>query len=161
MAYKCRDCGNLITVSKPVNTCPSCGSLYLIPDGYRPEKNRKRSLSITLSERFVSLVLGFFAGLLTFFIWGIAILIHGGPAPAKAAAGAFYFGVKLSLYVAIAMSVIGFVFGERKLLKLLGIIWGTDKEFFDKLQIELPLWLVYPVLIIVIIGAYGYLFVAL
>ena len=144
-----------------MNKCPSCGSLYLIPEGYRPEKNHKRKLSVTLSERFISLVLGFVAGFLTFFIWGIAILIHSGPIGGKAAAGTFYFGVKLSLYVAIAMSVIGFVFGERKLLKLLGIIWGTDKEFFDKLQIELPLWFVYPVLVIVIVGAYGYLFTAL
>jgi hypothetical protein len=144
-----------------MNKCPSCGSLYLIPEGYRPAAKLKKRVAITLSERFLSLVLGFFAGLLTFFIWGIAILVHGNPGGGKAVAGAFYFGVKLSIYVAIAMSVIGFVFGERKLLKLLGIIWGTDKEFFDKLQIELPLWFVYPVLVIVIVGAYGYLFTAL
>jgi hypothetical protein len=139
VGYRCRDCGIKVSAGKPVNACPSCGSLYLIPEGYRPEIKHNRKLSITLSERLISLVFGFFAGLLTFFIWGIAIIFQAPPVAGKAAAAAFYFGFKLSLYVALTMSLIGFIFGERKLLKLLGIVWGTDKEFFSKLRIELPM----------------------
>lgn len=149
----------MITVSKPVNSCPSCGSLYLLPDNFRLKKRFLKNPSITLSERFVSLIVGFFAGLFTFFIWGIASLIIGGAQAGKVPFVLIYIGIKWSVYVGIAVSVFGFLFGEKRLIKLIGIIWGTDvDEYLDKLRIEVPLWFVYLMLLIVIVGVYGYLF---
>jgi hypothetical protein len=95
-----------------------------------------------------------------FFIWGIAVLLKGGPGAAKAAAGAFYLGLKFSLILAVCVGITGFIWGDEKLVRLLGILWGTDQEFNDELDSRvrgIPMWMVYLFLILAIIGSYGYL----
>lgn len=158
-SYFCRDCGLKLTPDRPTNKCPNCGSLYLIPDTLKVTHNLK-PIRISLSERFLSLILGAIFGLLTFFIWGITFLVKGGPGAGKAAAGAFIIGVKLSLLVALGVGLSGFFLGEKKLVKLLGILWGTDIEFNEELEsllLSIPRWVVYLALIFAIVGAYGYL----
>ena len=160
MSYICRDCKHSINKEKPINKCPECGSIYIIPEGYKVTK-RHKNISVTFNERLVSLVVGFIAGLLTFFIWGIFILVNGGAGAAKASLGAFYSGIKLALISAVLFAIIGFIFGEQRLIKLLGIIWGTDKELnanVNKVELGIPQWLIISVLLLIIIGAYGYLF---
>lgn len=167
MEYVCRDCGFRLRPEKPTNKCPKCGSIYLLPHGLKVARRRK-TITVKLSERFLSLVVGAVCGLLTFFIWGVALLIHGGayagPSAAKAAAVAFYLGIKLSLVLAICIGLAGFFLGQERLARLLGIIWGTDRAFnerlgqrLDSLVYSIPLWLVYLVLLVVIVGSYGYL----
>jgi len=99
--------------------------------------------------------------LLTFFIWGIIIVTKGGAGSGKAAAATFYFGIKLSLFIAILLGIIGFLLGDEKLAKIFGILWGTDKEFnknYNNTQLNIPQWFILLFILIVIIGAYGYLF---
>jgi hypothetical protein len=124
-------------------------------------------LKVTLSERFLSLILGAFFGLLTFFMWGVAILVHSGPFAAKAAAGAIFVGLKLSIALSLVVGVAGFILGQDKLARLLGVLWGTDEELNESLDqiderlrsvaLNVPNWLVYAVLGFVIVGAYGYM----
>ena len=121
-------------------------------------------LRVTLSERFLCLILGAFFGLLTFFIWGVAILVHGGPFAARAAAGAMFIGLKLSIALSLIVGIAGFILGQEKLARLLGVVWGTDRELnesFDRiderLRLDVPNWLVYVVLGFVVVGAYGYM----
>lgn len=159
MPYVCRDCRLVLTPEKPTNKCPQCGSIYLLPRDIKLVRRTKK-VSIKLSERFLSLILGTVFGLLTFFVWGVTVLINGGPGAGKAAAGAFYVGLKLSLVLAICVGIAGFILGGEKLARLLGILWGTDKEFnerLDTLVCSIPVWVIYLVLALVIIGTYGYL----
>jgi DNA-directed RNA polymerase subunit RPC12/RpoP len=159
MNYVCRDCGHILKMAKPTNKCPQCNSIYLLPKKFQ-ETRQPKIIAVKLSERFLSLILGMVFGLLTFFIWGIAILLKGGPGAAKAAVGAFYFGVKFSLAMAIGVGIIGFIWGDEKLAKVLGILWGTDKDFNDELEslvYAVPQWFVYLLLVIVLLGSYGYL----
>ncbi len=159
MSYTCRDCGFHVD-KKAINSCPKCNSIYLIPDGFQLSKNNKKCLDITLSERFLSLLFGFFGGLLTFFIWGVTILVQGGPGAAKASVGVFYFGVKLALFMAIAFAIFGFLLGSERLVKLLSTFWGTNEEFnnsIERIVFSIPLWIGYIILSITIVGSYGYL----
>jgi DNA-directed RNA polymerase subunit RPC12/RpoP len=161
--YICRDCSHVFNPDKPINKCPQCGSIYLLPKSLRIARQPK-VVSVKLSERFLSLILGFMFGLVTFFIWGIAVLLKGGPGAAKAAAGAFYLGLKFSLILAVCVGITGFIWGDEKLVRLLGILWGTDQEFNDELDSRvrgIPMWMVYLFLILAIIGSYGYLAVLL
>ena len=110
------------------------------------------------------MILGAFFGLLTFFIWGVAILVHGGPFAARAAAGAMFIGLKLSIALSLIVGIAGFILGQEKLARLLGVVWGTDRELnesFDRiderLRLDVPNWLVYVVLGFVVVGAYGYM----
>ena len=161
IAYACRDCGFVLDMDKRTNKCPECGSIYLLPRNLKPAR-RPKAVSVKLNERFLSLTLGLVFGLLTFFIWGIAALLKGGPGATKAASVAFYIGLKLSLFLAIFVGIVGFVWGEKKLAWLLGILWGTDKDFNDRLDsfaCTIPLWVVYAFLAFAIVGSYGYLIV--
>lgn len=162
-AYRCRDCGHGFTPAKPTSKCPQCGSIYLLPAGFRPPR-RPRTLSIQLGDRFLSLVLGTVFGMLTFFIWGVALLVNAGPGAAKAAAGAFFLGLKWSVAFGVGVGIAGFILGEEKLARLLGILWGTDEEFNDRLNdrfhsaaYSIPNWVVYLFLVLAIAGSYGYL----
>lgn len=160
MKYKCRDCGHIIRKSDRINTCPSCGSIYLIPSNFIPAKFPKK-IKFDLAERFLSLFFGLFAGVLTFFIWGITLIII---APELALTLPYRFGVYLALSVTIITAITGFVAGEKKLVKLLGILWCTDENFQEKMtrvRIEPPFWPTFVFLLIVIIGSYGYLITAL
>jgi DNA-directed RNA polymerase subunit RPC12/RpoP len=157
--YVCRDCSHVFNPDKPTNKCPQCGSIYLLPQNFRATRQPK-VVSVKLSERFLSLILGFVFGLLTFFIWGIAALLKGGPGSAKVAAGAFYFGLKFSLVMAVCVGITGFVWGDEKLVRLLGVLWGTDQEFNDEVDSRMrsiPMWVVYLFLVLAIVGSYGYL----
>lgn len=149
MACGCRDCGLAVNALEPSNKCPHCGFIYILREDlkieYAPEK-----VSIRLGDRFVCLVLGAIFGLITFLFWGLAALLKGGPGAAKAAAGAFHAGWKLSLGMAVCIGVIGFSFGGDRLARALGIIWGTDHEFnenlenrFHSISESIPRWLVY------------------
>ena len=165
-SYRCRDCGEVCSPAKPTNRCPACGSIYLLRQDMRALRYPAK-LRVTLSERFLSLILGAFFGLLTFFIWGVAILVHGGPFAAKAAAGAMFVGLKLSIVLSLIVGIAGFILGQEKLARLLGVLWGTDRELnesFDRIDerlrsvaLDVPNWLVYVVLGFVIVGAYGYM----
>lgn len=129
--------------------------------------SKQRKIGITLSERFLSLVMGAVFGLLTFFIWGIAILMHGGPPAAKAAAGAMLVGLKLSVALSLLVGIAGFIWGQDKLATLLGVLWGTDRDVNEKMSrlderlrsvaLEVPNWVAYLILGVVIFGGYGYL----
>lgn len=124
-------------------------------------------MRVSLSERLLSLLLGAFFGLLTFFVWGVAILMHGGPFAAKAAAGAMFVGLKLSIALSVIVGIAGFIWGQDKLARLLGVLWGTDRELIESVDrlderlhsvvLDVPNWLVYAVLGLVIVGAYGYM----
>ena len=103
-SYRCRDCGEVCSPAKPTNRCPACGSIYLLRQDMRALRYPAK-LRVTLSERFLSLILGAFFGLLTFFIWGVAILVHGGPFAAKAAAGAMFVGLKLSIVLSLIIGI--------------------------------------------------------
>jgi rubrerythrin len=35
MTYICRDCNYRVSSNMPVNKCPNCASLYLIPENYK------------------------------------------------------------------------------------------------------------------------------
>jgi len=108
----------------------------------------------------MNLVFGFFGGLVTFFIWVATILIYGGPGAAKASAGVFYFGFKLSILMAAILAVVGFFVGQERLVRVFSILWGTDKEFNDrvnKVVYGIPLWFGYVVLSVAIVGSFGYL----
>lgn len=169
-SYRCRDCGEVCSPAKPTSKCPACGSLYLLRNDMRATRYSGK-VRVSLSERFLSLILGAFFGLLTFFIWGVAMLVHGGPFAAKAAAGAMFIGLKLSIALSLIVGIAGFILGGEKLARLLGILWGTDREIiehFDRLDerlrslaLDIPNWLVYVVLGFVIVGAYGYMAVKL
>lgn len=163
MACRCRDCGLFVNALRPASKCPNCGSIYLLSENrkiqYAPEKG-----SIRLGERFVCLALGAVFGLITFALWGIAALLKGGPGAAKAAAGAFYVGCKLSLGMAVCIGVIGFLVGGDRLARVLGIMWGTDRQFnenlenrFHSMSESVPRWLVYSILGILIAGSFIYL----
>jgi len=159
MSYRCRDCSYVLSSDKPTNKCPQCGSIYLLPQNKRAVYLPKK-MTVTLSERFLSLILGAVFGLITFFIWGIAILVKGGPGAGKAAAGAMYIGLKLSLVLSLVVGLLGFIWGGEKLVHLLGVLWGTDQQFNEKIgsiMCSIPMWLVYLVLMLVIVGSYGYL----
>ena len=163
MNHRCRDCGQIITGKKPVSTCPSCNSIYLVPNNYHPKRQPKK-VRITLAERFISLLLGFLGGLITFFIWGIVLLAKGGAGSPKAAAAIFIYGIQTAGYVAFGIGITGFILGGDRLAKLLGILWGTDKEFNKKaegISLEIPQWIGVTILTIIIVGAYGYLFSSL
>lgn len=162
-SYTCRDCGNVFTPAQPTSKCPQCGSIYLLPEGFRPARG-PRSMSITLGDRFLSLILGTLFGLLTFFIWGVTLLLNGGPAAGKAAAGAFFIGLKLSVALGVGVGIAGFLLGEERLARLLGILWGTDEEFNDRINdrfystaYSIPNWVVYLFLALAIAGSWGYL----
>jgi len=164
--YRCRDCGELLRPAKPTNKCPACGSIYLLRTDFKAARSPGK-VRITLSERFLSLVFGAACGLLTFFVWGIAILVHGGPYAAKAAAGAMLLGLQLSIALSLIVGIAGFICGQDKLARLLGVLWGTDNEVNEKLDrldekirslaLDVPNWLAYGVLLVVIAGVYGYL----
>ena len=140
MSYICRDCRHELKSNKPTATCPQCGSIYLIPHDFKPKLPQK-GLSITLSERLLSVLFGAVGSLLMFFLWGIAILFKGGYLAARAAEGAFFLG------------------GE-KLARLLGVLWNTDKldDQIYNVVCRIPLWAGYVVLTIVIVGSFGYVF---
>lgn len=113
------------------------------------------------------MILGAFFGLLTFFVWGVAILVNGGPVVSKAAAGAMFVGLKLSIALSLIVGIAGFILGQEKLARLLGVLWGTDEELNESLDriderlrsvvLDVPNWLVYAVLGFVVVGAYGYM----
>lgn len=155
----------MLIPGKPTSKCPECGSIYLLRQGVSAVR-RPKKVAITLSERFLSLLLGALFGLLTFFVWGIAILFHGGPYAGKAAAGVMFFGLKLSLALSLLVGITGFILGQDELARLLGVLWGADKEVNDKIErvdhrlhsvvLEVPDWVAYIVLGIVILGGYGY-----
>lgn len=165
-SYRCRDCGEVCSPAKPTNRCPACGSIYLLRNDMRASRNTGK-LRVTLSERFLSLILGAFFGLLTFIVWGVAILLHGGPVASKAAAGAMFIGLKLSIALSLVVGIAGFILGQEKLARLLGVLWGTDEELNESLDriderlrsvvLDVPNWLVYAVLGFVVVGAYGYM----
>lgn len=159
MSYICRDCGHIVETGKPVNRCPECESIYLLPKGYKPGKLSRKS-SIIVSERFLSLFFGFFGGLLTFFIWGVFALFYGGAGAAKISIALFYIGIKISFVVAVVLSIVGFIVGQDKLVKIFSIMWGTDKDFnnrADKLVMTVPDWFWVVVLGVIIVGSFGYL----
>lgn len=154
----------------PTSTCPKCGSIYLLRQDVTSTR-KPRKIDITLSERFLCLILGALFGLLTFFAWGIAILAHGGPGAGKAAAGAVFVGLKLSFAFSVLIGVVGFMVGQDKLARLLGVLWGTDRAVNHKLdrsveklqsvELDIPDWVAYFVLGVVILGLYGYMAVML
>jgi len=159
MTYTCRDCGHIVETKKPVNRCPECESIYLLPKGFKPRRFSRKS-SITIDERFLSLFFGFFGGLLTFFIWGVVALFYGGAGAAKISIVLFYLAIKISLVVAVILSIIGFIVGQDKLVKIFSIIWGTDKDFNnrgDELLMRIPSWFWFAVLSVIIVGSFGYL----
>ena len=166
-SYLCRDCGKSCTPTRPTSRCPVCGSIYLLPNGDRRPEKILLKLRITPNERFLCLILGAFFGLLTFFMWGLALLLHGGPGGAKAAAGAVYVGFKLSIVLSLTVGVAGFILGQDKLARLLGVLLGTDTEVNETLdglderlrsvELNIPNWLAYAILGIFIVGAYGYM----
>lgn len=167
MAYRCRDCGLAINTLRPTSKCPHCGSIYILREG-REIGPSPETVSISLSERFLCLILGAIFGLITFFLWGIVVLLKGGAGAGKAAAGAFYLGWKLSLIMAVCVGVIGFVAGAEKMAKVLAIMWGTDHEFNENLASRfqslcecIPRWLVYVCLTILIAGSWLYLYARL
>lgn len=105
-----------------------------------------------------SLVLGTVFGLLTFFFWGVFLLVNGG------SASAFLIGLELAFAFGAAVGIAGFLLGEEKLAHLFGILWGTDTEFNEKLNDSLysvaygiPTWLVSLFLVLAIVGSCGYL----
>ena len=159
MNYTCRDCRHEVKSNRPTATCPQCGSIYLIPHDFKPKPPQKE-LSITLSERLLSVLFGAVGGLLTFFLWGIASLLKGGYLAANAAEGAFLLGVKYSLILGVGLGITGFFLGEEKLAKLLGALWNTDKldDQIHKVVCRIPLWVGYVVLTIAIVGSFGYVF---
>ena len=168
MAYTCRDCKTRITklLKKDANRCPNCNSIYLIPTR-KNIKIKKRAFKVTIGDRFLSLFFGCFTGLLTFFIWGMMIFLNGG-GYARGSGYYFYYGVNISLFLAIAVGLIGFVMGSEKLFKLLGILWGTDAKFKRDFQdnatqyhLQIPQWLTITFLIIVIAGTYSYISILL
>lgn len=91
-------------------------------------------LRVTLSERFLSLILGALFGFLTFFVWGVAILVNGGPVASNAAAGTMFIGLKLSIALSLIVGIAGFSLGQEKLARLLGVLWGTDDELNESLD---------------------------
>jgi hypothetical protein len=169
-SYRCRDCSEVCSPAMPTSKCPACGSIYLLRNDMRASRHPGK-IRVTLSERFLSLILGAFFGLLTFFVWGVAMLANGGPFAARAATGAMFFGLKLSIALSLIVGVAGFIWGQEKLVRLLGILWGTDREMnerFDQLDerlrsvdLDVPSWLGYAVLGLLIVGAYGYMAVKL
>jgi DNA-directed RNA polymerase subunit RPC12/RpoP len=114
-SYRCRDCGEVSILAKPSSRCPACGSIYLLPTDMRPPRISGK-VKITLSERFLSLIFGAFFGFLTFFIWGVVLLVKGGPAAGKVAGAAFYMGLKFSIAPSLAVGIAGFIFGHSVIL---------------------------------------------
>jgi hypothetical protein len=157
--YKCRDCGLLFTPEKPTNRCPECGSLYLIPSDFKP--GRRETSAPSLSDRLSSLLLGAIFGLLTFVGWLLALWLHGvGPRMDKAFFGIAYFGVKLSLLLALVSALIGLLMGSDRLVQFFGLLWGTDRKLeqrLNRLMRRLPNWFWLLALLGVTLGAMGYL----
>ena len=155
----------MLAPQKPTSTCPECGSIYLLRQGVSPNC-KQRKTGITLSERFLCLTIGLVVGLFTFFFWGIALLVNGGPAAGKAVAGALFVGLKLSLALSVFVGLAGFILGQDRLAQILGMLWGTDRDINDKLdrsvqslqsvELDIPNWVAYVILGVVILGVYGY-----
>jgi polyferredoxin len=123
---------------------------------------------IKLTERLLALLFGAFFGALTFIIWILVILIKGGPLIAKASVAKgmmflFGAGIALALPMAIVIGLIGFLLGEARLAKFLGIIWGTDREFNMKMHDalsrapEVPRGVIVLILSIIIVATFAYL----
>jgi len=126
---------------------------------------------IKLTERLLALLFGAFFGALTFIIWILVILIKGGPLIAKASVAKgmmFLFGAGIALALPMAIVIgliglIGFLLGEARLAKFLGIIWGTDREFNMKMHDalsrapEVPRGVIVLILSIIIVATFAYL----
>ncbi len=163
MAYTCRDCGFKVKAltKKNKNSCPQCASMYLLPEKIII-KTKKREFKVTASDRVLSLLFGGVLGVITFFAWGIVLLMNGG---GKVAVSLFVIGTQFSLYFGLGVGLLGFFFGSDELVRLLGILWGTDREhnrnrdnfLSTPLEISVPAWLSYSFLGVVILGAYGYI----
>lgn len=160
--YRCRDCGHTFSPERPTNRCPSCGSIYVLPTDLRIETPPHRR-KIKLGERLLALLLGAIAGSATFLVWMFVILFKAGPMAAKGAAALFAVGVALALPMGIVVGLLGFLLGEARLARFLGIIWGTDRAFNQKIQDALqrippltpgPLIMI---LSIIIVGSFAYL----
>lgn len=163
MAYICRDCNYKITQKKPTYKCSECGSIYIFPENYKI-KFKKKISGITIGDRFLSLLFGAFAGVVTLFVWGILIIFHGGGSTGKGSLVLFYYGFKFSIYFAMVLGLIGFFIGPDRLVKLFGILWGTDKEFIEETESNvlnwisrIPTWFSYLFVGALIIGSYSYL----
>lgn len=80
-------------------------------------------------------------------------------------------GLQVSLALALIIGIAGFFVGQDRLARLLGVLWGTDKDFNDRvggveeglrsIVLGIPNWVAYSFLGIVILGGYGYLVTAL
>jgi len=65
--YRCRDCGFILSTVEPINKCPQCGSLYLIPKAlWALDEPKKQKL--TFFHRLMLLVLGSFLSLVSIFV---------------------------------------------------------------------------------------------
>jgi hypothetical protein len=87
---------------------------------------------------------------------------------AQGSRGIIFIGLKLSLIVAAVLGLHGFVLGPDRLISLLSNISGTDNCFnrrvdayVDNFFIGISRRFVLTVLTIIIIGAFGYLFLML
>jgi len=161
--YRCRECGLAIPPGIPTSTCPSCGSIYLIPLD-SPAGRRLGKIQVTVAQRFLSLVLGVLFGLLTFFVWGVVVLVRGAPVIAEISAPVWHVGLMLAIAVSLVIGLVGFIWGDKKVARALSILWGTDEEFnatVHLIDLQLPRWLGYLLLVVVIAGIYGYLFAIL
>lgn len=163
--YRCRDCGYVLNTEEPLNKCPQCGSLYLIPKELWEIKQPKR-LKLTFIHRLMLLVLGSFLSLVTVFILSTytSLMLS------------FSFGfsilgsLKLALIMSIFIGIYGFFMGDEKLVKLFGLLWGTAEQPFsdDDSDVdnivaaainEIPPYIVYTILGCSIPLIYGYIIV--
>lgn len=159
MGYRCRDCGLITTQKKSVNKCPQCGSLYLLPDNLKLGISHRR-VRISIAERFFNLFAGIVCGMLTLCIWTLVIIFKGGgDLLFWALPDNLHLAWQVSLAVGIIVGVSGFIFGQERMVKILGILWGSDTKFNQTLHtwnIELPHWLVWLIIFSLLLFLYVY-----
>jgi len=79
----------------------------------------------------------------------------------KGASAALFFGVVLSVGMAVLFGMVGLLFGGEKLTKLLAIVWGTDKEFSERFRtwiVTIPEWTFYLLWGVIMTFALGFLY---